>query len=95
MFLLLFLGLAVTAFGLLSNCYVAGYFDGGFSFSWAHFDTFIISISLGAKKLLPHDDAMRAYLIEMWIGVGVVVIWSLLLYIIKYLERKYEMMIDN
>lgn len=31
----------------------------------------------------------------MWIGVGLVVLWSLFLYLIRYYERKYEVMVDK
>jgi hypothetical protein len=34
-------------------------------------------------------------MIEMWIGVGLVVIWSLLLYVIKYFERKNEVKVNK
>lgn len=35
------------------------------------------------------------YMVEMWIGVGLVVLWSLFLYLIRYYERKYEVMVDK
>ena len=31
----------------------------------------------------------------MWIGVGVVLVWSLLLFLIKYFEEKTESMVDQ
>lgn len=34
-------------------------------------------------------------MIQMWIGVGLVILWSLLLYLIRYYERKYEVMVDK
>lgn len=32
---------------------------------------------------------------DMWIGTGLIIIWSLVMYIIKYYDRKYEVLVNQ
>ena len=86
MLLLLFLLVIFCSYSFATNCYVAGVFGQKFSFSWDQYESWVIVISLGSKKLIESDRSSKMYFIEMWGGVGVVVIWSLLLFLIKYFE---------
>lgn len=86
---------AFAAYSLVTNCLIAGIFTNGYTFQINQFEEFLILISLASKRLTNSAQSNKFYLIEVWICVGVVVIWSLLLFGIKYLERGYEVMVDS
>lgn len=42
-----------------------------------------------------NPDFQNYYLMEMWIGTGMIIIWGFLIYFLKYLEIKNEIMVDS
>lgn len=94
MHILLFLLHGVYA--LVTNLYCAGIFSSDMTLTpikTITIDNLISWVSLDSKiqaTIMYDDDKYdKLYLIEMWIGVCLVILWSLFLFLIRYYERKY------
>lgn len=76
-------------YSLVTNLYLAKSISGTNSLDLSGIDVIISEISLDSKVQASNQDSASTtsnllYLIDMWIGVGLVVLWSLFLYIIRY-----------
>lgn len=79
--LLLLIGIVYSGFALTSNCI----YSSSFTQSNISFNNFILGISLSSKKLSTSSTLQTYYLIEMWIGAFLTLVWGILLSLIKYL----------
>lgn len=46
-----------------------------------------VSISLGSKQMNPTDQNKTYYLIQCWIGAGLVLAWMVILFMLKNFEK--------
>lgn len=53
------------------------------TFSWLKF-------SIGSKQANPTTANQNSYIIQCWLGVAVVIIWTLALFCMKYTEKSEE-----
>lgn len=59
---------------------------------------FILNVSLYSKMMFSASDAsgdqyyekVRYYLIELWMGVGMIVLWGFLFFLLRYLQKDKE-----
>lgn len=53
-----------------------------------------VSLSLGSKQLNQTDTNKLYYYIQCWIGLGVVIVWLIMFFLLKYFEREKEIEIE-
>lgn len=54
-----------------------------------------VALSLGSKQLNPTTDNKTSYFIQCWIGLGVVILWLLLFFFLKYSEKSQETKVEE
>ena len=54
-----------------------------------------VSLSLGSKQMNPTDVNKNSYLIQCWIGLGMVVVWMIVIFMLKYFEAASEFKVEE
>lgn len=89
LWLLLIMSLGYSIYALATNARASGVYNQlfGNSSSQANVSISYVSISLGSKQMNPSDENKTYYLVQCWIGVGLVTVWLFLFFILKYFEK--------
>lgn len=85
--------LVYSIYAFVTNLIASGKYDPGTNEVDTSAD--VLSISLGSKQVNKTDENENYYYIQCWIGVGMVVIWTLMLFVLKYLEKEQEVRVDQ
>lgn len=89
--MLLIMTLAYSAFAFATNVIASGVVNSNSTLaSTIKSGVSYIALSLGSKQLNPTDDNKKYYLIQCWIGVGLLVLWMFVLFFLKYSESAQE-----
>lgn len=83
-----------SIYALITNLKAAGAYDSlvteGRIISIFPITKGYLALSIGSKQMNPTDENAAYYLIQCWIGIGLVIIWMITIFIFKYYERSYE-----
>ena len=55
----------------------------------------VLIISLASKMTSETDENKNYYLIQCYIGVGLVVIWCIMFFVLKYFEKEQEVRVEE
>jgi hypothetical protein len=90
--LLIVMTILYSGYALATNIIASGVYDRYVQENLGYVDpkynsTFsYVALSLGSKQLNPTDENKTYYFIQCWIGLGMVTVWLLALFCIKYSE---------
>lgn len=85
--LLLIMLIVYAIFSLATNVIASGVLNSNPTISSSAAVGYL-AISLCSKQISPTDVNQQYYIIQCWIGLGMVVIWLFMFLVVKYLETK-------
>lgn len=93
--MLLIMTLAYSIYALATNLIASGVINSNSTLSSTiKSGVSYIALSVGSKQLNPTDDNKKYYFIQCWIGVGLLVLWMLVFFFLKYSEAAQEAKVE-